>query len=57
MNAVVKKAPAITPAKDVASRVKAPDLRRVTKELDARGCAMIEDLIPRKSVARKPHKK
>lgn len=45
MNAVVKKAPAITPAKDVAGRVKALDWERVATDLDACGNAMIEGLI------------
>ena len=47
MNALVKEARAITPAKDIAGRVKALDWERVSKDLDAQGCAMIEDLITR----------
>src|SRR5688572_3047255 len=45
MNAPVKEALAITPATDVAGRVKALDWERVSKDLDAQGCAMIERLI------------
>jgi uncharacterized protein len=45
MNALVKEALAITPAKDVAGRVKSLDWERVSKDLDAQGCAMIEGLI------------
>jgi uncharacterized protein len=45
MNARVKEALAITPAKDIAGRVKALDWERVSKDLDAQGCAMIEGLI------------
>jgi uncharacterized protein len=45
MNAVVKETPTITPAKDVASRVKTLDWQRVAKDLAAQGCAMIEGLI------------
>jgi hypothetical protein len=41
MNAVVKEAPVITPAKDIAGRVKALDWARVLKDLDAQGCAAI----------------
>ncbi len=45
MNALVKETRAITPAKDMAGRVKALDWERVSKGLDAQGCAMIEALI------------
>jgi len=45
MNASVKEALAITAAQDVAGRVKALDWERVSKDLDAQGCAMIERLI------------
>jgi uncharacterized protein len=45
MNALVKEARAITPAKDVAGRVEALDWEQVSKELDAQGCAMIEGLL------------
>jgi hypothetical protein len=45
MQALVKEAPAIIPAKDMARRVKALDWERVSKDLDAQGCAMIEGLI------------
>jgi uncharacterized protein len=47
MNALVKEALAITPAKDIADRVKALDWERVAKDLDAHGRAMIEGLITR----------
>ncbi len=50
MNALVKEARAITPAKDIAGRLKALDWERVSKDLDAQGCAMIEDLITRQEV-------
>ena len=45
MNALVKEALAITPATDAAGRVKALDWARVSQDLDAQGCAMIEGLI------------
>lgn len=45
MNALVEEALAITPARNIASRVKALDWERVSKDLDAWGCAMIEGLI------------
>jgi len=45
MNALVKAALAITPATDVAGRVKVLDWERVSQDLDAQGCAMIEGLI------------
>jgi uncharacterized protein len=45
MNARVEEALAITAAKGVAGRVKALDWERVSKDLDAQGCAMIEGLI------------
>jgi uncharacterized protein len=47
MNARVEEALAITAAKGVAGRVKALDWERVSKDLDAQGCAMIEGLITR----------
>jgi uncharacterized protein len=47
MNALVKEALAITSAKDIAGRVKVLDWERVSKDLDAQGCAMIEGLITR----------
>jgi hypothetical protein len=47
MNALVKEARAITPAKDIAGRVKVLDWERVSQDLDAQGCAMIEGLITR----------
>ena len=47
MNALVKEARAITPARDIAGRVKALDWEQVSKDLDAQGCAMIEHLIAR----------
>jgi hypothetical protein len=45
MNALIKEALAITPARNIASRVKSLDWERVSKDLDAQGCAMIEGLI------------
>lgn len=45
MNAVVKEALANVPDKDVASRVNALDWERVSKELDAQGCAVIGGLL------------
>ena len=45
MNAPVKETLAITQAQDVAGRVKALDWERVSKDLDAQGCAMIERLL------------
>src|SRR6266850_2025221 len=45
MNAPVNEALAITPATDVAGHVKALDWERVSQDLDAQGCAMIERLI------------
>jgi hypothetical protein len=45
MNALVKEALAITPATDVADRIKALDWERVSQDLDVQGCAMIEGLI------------
>jgi hypothetical protein len=47
MNALVKEALAITLARNIASRVKPLDWERVSKDLDAQGCAMIEGLITR----------
>ena len=46
MNALVREALAITPATDVADRKKGLDWERVSQDLDAQGCAMIEGLIP-----------
>ena len=45
MNAVVKKAVAITPVKDVAGQIKALDWERVSNDLDTRGCAVIGGLL------------
>jgi uncharacterized protein len=45
MSALVKEALAIAPAPDVAGRVKALEWERVSQDLDAQGCAMIEGLI------------
>jgi hypothetical protein len=45
MNARVKEALAITPARNIASRVKSLDWERVSKDLDVQGCAIIEGLI------------
>ncbi|MGH2614272.1 MAG: 2OG-Fe(II) oxygenase [Thermomicrobiales bacterium] len=47
MNALVKEARAITPAKNIAARGKALDWNRVSTDLDAHGCATIEGLITR----------
>jgi uncharacterized protein len=47
VNALVKEARAITPARDIAGRVKALDWERGSNDLDAQGCAMIEDLLTR----------
>ncbi|MGH8628441.1 MAG: 2OG-Fe(II) oxygenase, partial [Gammaproteobacteria bacterium] len=43
----LKEAVAITAAKDIAGRVKALDWERVSEDLNAQGCAMIEGLITR----------
>jgi hypothetical protein len=45
MNALVKEALAISPATGVAARVNALDWERVSKDLDAQGCATVEGLI------------
>jgi uncharacterized protein len=45
MNALVKEALAITPAGDIAGRVKALDWEQASNDLDAQGCALIEGLI------------
>ena len=45
MNVRVKEARAITPAKDMVDRIKALAWDRVLKDLDARGYAMIENLL------------
>jgi hypothetical protein len=45
MHAVVKEALAITPATDIAGRVKMRDWEQVSQDLDAQGCAMIKGLI------------
>lgn len=45
MNAVVKEALASVQANDVVNRVNALDWELVSRELDARGCAIIESLI------------
>jgi uncharacterized protein len=45
MNASMQEVRPVTPAKDVAGRIKAFDWERVSKDLDAQGCAMIEGLI------------
>ena len=37
----------ITPARDIADRVKVLDWERASKDLDAQGCAMIEGVITR----------
>jgi uncharacterized protein len=45
MHALMKEAPTVTPAKDVADRIRALDWERVSKDLDAQGSAMLERLI------------
>ncbi len=45
MNAVVNHPPEIAPAKDMAGRVKTLDWERVSNDLDAQGCAMIDRLL------------
>ena len=45
MNAVVNHPPEIAPAKDMAGRVKTRDWERVSNDLDAQGCAMIDRLL------------
>jgi hypothetical protein len=45
MNAQVKEALKITPAKDIANRVKMLDWERVSQELDEHGCAMVQNFI------------
>jgi len=45
MNALEKEVLAITPVTDVAGRVQGFDWERLSKDLDAQGCAMIEGLI------------
>ncbi len=45
MKALVEEGLTIIPARNIASRVKALDWERVSKDLDAQGCAMIEGLI------------
>jgi hypothetical protein len=47
MNAMVEEALAITPARDIAGRVRSLDWERVSQDLDAQGSAMIEGLITR----------
>ena len=45
MNAVINDPPEIAPAKDMAGRVKTRDWERVSNDLDAQGCAMIDRLL------------
>jgi hypothetical protein len=45
MNAFIKESLPVATAQDVAGRVKALDWERVSKDLDAQGCAMIEGLV------------
>ena len=45
MNAVVNHPPEIDPAKDMAGRVKTLDWERVSTDLDAQGCAIIDGLL------------
>jgi uncharacterized protein len=47
MNALIKEARAIAPAKDVVGRVKSLDWERVSQDLDAESSAMIEGLLAR----------
>jgi hypothetical protein len=47
LNVLVKEARASTPARDIAGRVKALDWERLSKDLEAQGCAMIEGLLTR----------
>lgn len=48
MNARLKAVTAIAPARDIVQRMTSVDWERVSKDLDAQGCAMIEGLISRK---------
>jgi len=45
MNAVVSHPPEIDPAKDMSGRVKTLDWERVSTDLDAQGCAIIDGLL------------
>lgn len=45
MNAVITRAPALTPPGDIAGRVEVHDWERVSNDLDAQGCAVIEHLM------------
>ena len=47
MKALVKRARTITPARDIAGSVNALNWERLSQDLDARGCAMIEGLVTR----------
>lgn len=48
MNATAKEARTITPAKNIAGRVQSLAWERVSQDLDAQGCALIEGLLTRK---------
>jgi uncharacterized protein len=45
MNALVKEAPAIIPVRDFSHGIKVFDWERVSNDLDAQGCAIIENLV------------
>ena len=45
MNALVKEAPAIIPVRDFSHGIKVFDWERVSNDLDAQGCAVIENLV------------
>jgi uncharacterized protein len=45
MNALVKEAPAIIPVRDFSHGIKVFDWERVSNDLDAQGCALIENLV------------
>lgn len=45
MNALMKEAPAIIPVRNFSHRIKVFDWERVSNDLDAQGCAIIENLV------------
>jgi hypothetical protein len=45
MNTQIKKTLAITPAKEIAGRMKALNWERVSQELDSQGCGVIAGLV------------
>ncbi len=51
MNAVVNEVLAVTPARGIDERVNALDWERVSNDLDARGCALIQSFITREECA------